>query len=86
MLIKRGGVHYTKDKNEPYSGPVFSLFENGKKESETRLKEGKLDGKLIEWYENGNKKYEQNFENGKKVKIITETINGVTTTKKIIEK
>ena len=43
------GVFYTTDMNEPYSGPVFSLYENGNKESEWTLKDGKLDGLSIYW-------------------------------------
>ena len=43
LLNKRDGVFYTKDTNELYSGTVFSLYENGNKESEWTLKDGKLD-------------------------------------------
>ena len=36
-LIERDGVHYTKDTNKPYSGPVFSLYENGQKIDDREL-------------------------------------------------
>ena len=30
-LIEKGHLFYTKDTNKPYSGPVFSLYDDGKK-------------------------------------------------------
>ena len=49
-LNERDGVHYTKDTNKPYSGPVFSLDKNGQKRSEGTLKDGKKDGKWTFWF------------------------------------
>ena len=63
-LIERDGVHYTKDTNKPYSGPVFSL-KNGQKIREGTLKGGEKDGKWTYWYENGQKKYEVTLKDGK---------------------
>ena len=40
-LIERDGVFYTNDTNEPYSGPVFSLYDDGKKKEEGTFKDGK---------------------------------------------
>ena len=34
-LIEKDGIFYTKDTNKPYSGPVFSLFEDGEKKSDS---------------------------------------------------
>ena len=65
-LIERDGVHYTKDTNKPYSGPVFSLYENGQKKEELTLKDGKLVGKWTRWYENGQKRQEGTFKDGEK--------------------
>ena len=45
-LIERDGVFYTKDTNKPYSGPVFSLYEDGKKKEEGSLKDGKMISKI----------------------------------------
>ena len=39
-LNERDGVFYTKDTNKPYSGPVFSLFHDGKMKEEGNLKDG----------------------------------------------
>ena len=36
-LIKKGQLFYTKDTNKPYSGPVFSLFHDGKMKEEGKL-------------------------------------------------
>jgi len=52
-LIERDGVYYTKDTNKPYSGPVFSLYNNGQKKDEGTFKNGKKDGKFPKWFENG---------------------------------
>jgi len=49
-LIERDGVHYTKDTNKPYSGPVFSLDKNGQNDEEGILKDGKKDGKWTFWF------------------------------------
>ena len=66
-LVARDGVVYTKDTNKPYSGPVFSLYENGQKRSEGTLKDGKADGKFTWWYENGQKMLEGTYKEGKLV-------------------
>ena len=38
-LDERDGVYFTKDTNKPYSGPVFSLYDDGKKKDEGTLKD-----------------------------------------------
>ena len=43
ILIERNGVYYTKDTNQLYTGPVFSLYdENGKLSDEKFYRDGKL--------------------------------------------
>ena len=64
-LIEKGQLYYTKDTNQPYSGPVFSLYENGKKKEEGSLKDGKQNGLWTSWYENGQKSGESNLTDGK---------------------
>ena len=64
-LIERDGVFYTKDTNKPYSGPVFSLYENGNKESEWTLKNGRLDGLYKLWYKSGKKWLQNTYKDGK---------------------
>jgi antitoxin component YwqK of YwqJK toxin-antitoxin module len=54
-LVERGGLLYEVNSDKPYSGPAFSLYENGQKEEEVTYKDGKPDGKWIRWYENGQK-------------------------------
>ena len=70
-LIERDGVHYTKDTNKPYSGPVFSLYENGQKMSEGTMKDGKPDGLLTSWYENGKKELEATVKDGELDGLLT---------------
>ena len=63
-LVERDDFYYTKDTNKPYSGQVFSLYDDGKKKEEGTYKNGKPDGLWKEWYENGQKKYEGSFKDG----------------------
>ena len=39
-LVERDGVFYSNDTNKLYSGPVFSLYGDGKKKDEGTLKDG----------------------------------------------
>ena len=64
MLIERDQVYYTKDTNQPYSGPVFSLHENGQLQAEGTLKDGKEDGPFKSYYENGQLENEGTFKDG----------------------
>ena len=65
-LIEKGQLYYTKDTNQPYSGPVFSLYENGKKKEEGSLKDGKMISKTEwEWYGSGKKMKEETYKDGK---------------------
>ena len=65
-LVERDGVFYTKDTNKPYSGPVFSLDEDGRNKRESILEDGKMISyKDLEWYSNGLKEWEGTWKNGK---------------------
>ena len=64
-LVERESVFYTQDTNEPYSGPVFSLYEDEKKKEEGTYKDGKPDGLWTYWYNDGQKKGELTFKDGK---------------------
>jgi|TARA_B110000438_G_C15639904_1_gene574834 antitoxin component YwqK of YwqJK toxin-antitoxin module len=66
MLIERNDVYYTKDTNQPYSGPVFSLNENGQLQEELVLKDGELDGTYKSYYENGQLESEGTNKNGQR--------------------
>ena len=63
-LVKRNGVVYLVNSNEPYSGEVFSLYENGQKEYETTYKDGEEDGLWTGWYDNGQKEFEKTYKDG----------------------
>ena len=66
-LVERDGVFYTKDTNKPYTGQVFSLYDDGKKKEEGTFKDGKKDGLWTWWYENGQKKTKGTYKDGKQV-------------------
>ena len=63
-LIGGYGLFYSKDTNKPYSGQVFSLYENGKTYDEGTFKDGKMDKLWIGWYENGKKSFEGIYKDG----------------------
>ena len=64
MLIERNDVYYTKDTNQPYFGPVFSLYENGQLQTEGTIKDGKANGPWKYYHENGKRQQEGQFRNG----------------------
>ena len=66
VLNLRDQTFYTKDTNQPYTGPVFSIRSDGSKESEGNLKDGKLDGEWIEYYSSGQILIKENYKNGVK--------------------
>ena len=61
---EQDNIATTKDKDEPYFGPVFYTERDGDR-GEGILINGKLDGLHTMWYENGQKKKEGNFKDGK---------------------
>ena len=70
-LNERDGIYYTKDTNEPYSGQVFSLYDDGKKKGEGTLKDGKMINYTdIEWYKNGQKSLEETYKDGELISVI----------------
>ena len=65
MLIERDRLYYTKDTNKPYSGRVFTLYDNGENKLECGYKDGELDGLYTLWNKNGQKRKESNYKDGK---------------------
>ena len=49
----------------PYTGKVFGLYKNGRKDGESHFKDGKVNGLVRQWYENGQKMIEGNWKDGK---------------------
>ncbi len=64
-LVRKDGLYYASDANEPYSGVAVWYHENGQKSDERTYKDGKRDGKWTEWDENGQKESEFNYKDGK---------------------
>ena len=61
---ERGGIYYLPNETKPFTGNNLCLYENGQNKSEGKVKDGKLEGKLIYWHENGQKKEERNYKDG----------------------
>ncbi|HIB32429.1 MAG TPA: hypothetical protein EYO45_04895 [Candidatus Marinimicrobia bacterium] len=59
-------IFYTINTNKPYSGDVFSLYDDGKKKDEGALKNGRENGGWTYWHENGQKRSKGNYKNGDK--------------------
>ena len=64
FLTEKNGVYYTNNTNEPYSGPIFSIYENGKMKEEGTYKKGKRNGYFTFWYENKIKKKSGSYRDG----------------------
>jgi antitoxin component YwqK of YwqJK toxin-antitoxin module len=65
QLDFRGRLYYKKGSDTPYSGIIYSLYENGQPVFESAIKDGKSHGLYVEWYKNGQKKQELNNKDGK---------------------
>ena len=66
LLVRRGDVFYQQDSPEPYSGPVFDLWENGNKMLEGSYKNSIKDGRWTEWFENGQPEKQYSYRYGQK--------------------
>lgn len=64
QLQKRGELYYAVNEEDPYSGKVTELYENGQKKTESYYNDGLLDGLHIEWSDNGQKVEESHYEGG----------------------
>ena len=61
-VTDKDGVIYSI--NGPYTGEVFSEYDNGQLAEESSYKNGILDGISSSWYQNGKLKTERNYING----------------------
>ena len=52
-LIDRGGLLYAPNKEKPFSGSVFDLYDNGQKKLNGRYRNGIKNGKWKWWSEDG---------------------------------
>jgi len=64
-LEERESIRYFTDSETPYTGKVYGLYENGQKQFEGKMKDGKKDGLWIGWYEKGKKQFEVNWKDDK---------------------
>jgi len=63
-LIDRGGLLYAPNKEKPFSGSVFALYDNGQKKLNGRYRKGLMNGLWKYYYENGQIRYQGSFVNG----------------------
>ncbi|HKX86428.1 MAG TPA: toxin-antitoxin system YwqK family antitoxin, partial [Flavobacterium sp.] len=63
---ERNGLIYEIGKTKPFTGQSITYNENGKKQSSTEYKEGKINGKIEGWYASGTKQFDGQLINGQK--------------------
>ena len=63
-LVKRGGLEYEVNSEEPFTGKIIGYYPNGQQEAECEFRAGKEHGKVVMWYENGQNKLECEFRAG----------------------
>ena len=64
-LVERDGLWYEGDSETPFTGVAVVRYENGQKEAEATLKDGKPEGLMTAWFENGQKNQEITYKDGK---------------------
>ena len=64
-VIVEGGLWYEKDSELPFTGVVVEYWPNGQQRGESKIRDGKVQGKVTSWFENGQKKATAVFEDGK---------------------
>ena len=63
-LVKRNGIYYEINSENPFSGKSVVMHENGQQMETGELKDGKLHGTGKRWYENGQQKEITEFKHG----------------------
>ena len=71
-LENRNGLKYEINSLTPFTGKYITYFNNGQKQTEINVAEGKENGLVTWWYENGQKELEENYKFGKKTGLRTE--------------
>ena len=61
----RNEKYYPINSDKPYSGPTFTLYENGQLQQEVNLKKGKKHGPFKTYYSNGQLESESTYKDGK---------------------
>ena len=66
MLIRSDGVWCLRNSTKPFSGIAYVLYEDSKKNKESKYSKGQLHGSHNEWWENGKKKKSGRYKQGKR--------------------
>jgi len=62
---KRSGLLFKKGEEQPLTGVVIALYDDGQQKYQHRYLAGKRDGQQMEWWPNGAKKVSNNYVDGK---------------------
>lgn len=76
-LLERGGLLYAPNKEKPFSGSVYNLYNNGEYEFKGRYRSGLKHGKWMWWNLSGKKRKEVIWQKGEEISLIEwEYFNG----------
>jgi len=64
-LQERNGIYYAINEEDPYSGTVIDMYENGQMNLKKSFKDGILDGTYKSWFRDGQKHYTKKYSKGK---------------------
>jgi len=67
-IVDGGTLIIPPNSRKPYTGKVFSLYNDGTKKEEGKYRNGLKDGKWTSWHENGQKRKEGTYKDGKMIK------------------
>lgn len=64
-VVVEEGLWYEKDSELPFTGVVVEYWPNGQKRGESKIRDGKVQGKVTSWFENGRRKASAVFKDGR---------------------
>lgn len=70
-LEEKNGLSYEEAQTKPFTGQAITYHDNGKKQSSTEYRNGKINGKIESWYSSGTKQIEGQLINGQKAGMWT---------------
>ena len=74
-LVERDGIFYEINSTEPYSGSVYTEYENlgrGQLKIKGSYKDGEKDGLWEEYYENGQLEIKSSYKDGKLGSVVSD--------------
>lgn len=74
LLVKKEGIAYAKESNEPFTGNAYTFFATGETKKIVPYYQGKIDGRQTEWRENKTVKTVAYLDRGNRMVSILGTI------------